>query len=104
MMVVQVLDRGASGWDVNVKAVEIADNCQVCGKKRATPVLRHFHEDGHELMLSCWENPCGHLDSYAACLLEAEELKKLEAEELKKCPAAKLAKIEATHDIGEAGA
>jgi len=63
------------GWTYYPKAIEISDNCPVCGKKRGVPTVKHFCEDGEWFDVDVWDNPCGYIDKYKDCLIEAEKIK-----------------------------
>jgi hypothetical protein len=65
---------GGDGWSYYSKAVEIADNCPTCGKRRGTPYDYNFCEDGEWFSVDKWDNPCGHLDTYRECLKEARAI------------------------------
>ncbi|MFG5382843.1 hypothetical protein ACEWPN_16925 [Yoonia sp. R2-816] len=80
-MDVSVLDRalqhrlwGKTYRSINqiIKRVTISDFCPKCGEKRGKPALRQFCEDGEWYDLSCWQNPCGHIDKYQDVIAEAE--------------------------------
>lgn len=70
-MVVNVMVRDHAGWPITTRQIRIADTCPVCGGPRGEPVHRNQCEDGEWYPVDTWENPCGHLDKYAACLKEA---------------------------------
>lgn len=61
---------GGDGWTYHPARVEIADACPVCGGQRGTPRPYRFCEDGEWLVVDRWDNPCGHVDSYADCWRE----------------------------------
>lgn len=82
-MQVTVLDRakqrriwgnGYTGIGQILTTVEIADTCPCCGQQRGVPSLKRFCEDGEWYDVSCWQNPCGHIDKYAAVIEEASQL------------------------------
>jgi hypothetical protein len=54
-----------------LRTVEISCTCPVCGGPRGKPGWMRTHEDGDWFDISVWANPCGHLDKYAAVLIEA---------------------------------
>ena len=68
---------GDDGWTYYSKAIEIADNCPVCGKPRGKPYGYNFTEDGENFFVNRWDNPCGHIDYYKDVLVEADKLKAL---------------------------
>ncbi|MBO6893424.1 MAG: hypothetical protein JJ866_15885 [Roseibium sp.] len=53
-----------------IRTVEISDRCPVCGGPRGEPRLVRYCEDDEWYDVSRWENPCGHLDTYANVLQE----------------------------------
>ena len=65
---------GGDGWTYGARRVEIKDTCPICGGKRGTPYNYAFCEDGEWFNVDRWENPCGHIDSYALCWQEHKEL------------------------------
>lgn len=79
---VRVRDRSAeTPWgsgptDPRVRNVVIAAACPVCGGPRGTPSSQHQHDDGATYYVDCWDNPCGHVDTYEAVLIEAARLTK----------------------------
>lgn len=83
-MLVAVIDRELHGrlWGNGyrsitqiIRTVEIADTCPVCGAPRGVPHLVRYCEDGEWYDVSRWTNPCGHLDTYADVIREAEATK-----------------------------
>lgn len=59
------------GYPQNLMTVEIADTCPKCGKKRGFKRWRGFSYDGsRRLHVDCWENECGHLDTYSEVRVE----------------------------------
>lgn len=78
-MKVTVADRFAQtqSWGYGIggapplRTVEIATTCPVCGGPRGEPHFERYHEDGDWYNVSRWTNPCGHMDTYAAVLVEA---------------------------------
>ena len=45
--------------------IDIADTCPQCGAKRGVKRWNGFSYDGSlRLVVSCWENECGHIDTY----------------------------------------
>lgn len=62
------------GYPGYLVTVEISDNCPVCNGPRATktPVYKGLSYDGsRRLEVDCWENECGHVDTYAKVREEA---------------------------------
>ena len=55
-----------------IRRVTISDFCPKCGQKRGKPALKRFCEDGEWYDVSCWQNPCGHIDKYQDVIAEAE--------------------------------
>jgi hypothetical protein len=78
-MKVTVVKRDSSKDIVSTPAIEINDNCPVCGKPRGKPSGYNFWEDGSWHWCNIWNNPCGHIDYYADVIKEAEALKVTEA-------------------------
>lgn len=68
---------GGDGWTYYPLTVVIGETCPVCGKKRGQPYPYRFCEDGEWFTVDKWENPCGHIDKYKDCFLEAKELDKV---------------------------
>lgn len=62
---------GGDGWTYYPVTINIADTCPVCGGKRGEPKGKRFCEDGEWFDVDTWENPCGHVDMYRDCLIEA---------------------------------
>jgi hypothetical protein len=62
---------GGDGWTYYPVAIDIADICPVCGGKRGELKNHRFYEDGDWFDVDTWRNPCGHIDSYKNCLIEA---------------------------------
>lgn len=58
-----------------IKRVTISDYCPKCGQKRGEPVLKRYCEDGEWYDVSCWQNPCGHIDKYQDVIAEAQHAK-----------------------------
>ena len=67
---------GGDGWIYYPKTIKINDTCPICGLLRGKPKSYRFHEDGNWFTVDIWENPCGHLDTYAECLREAIQILK----------------------------
>lgn len=76
-MKVRVRDRGSEApWGHGltnpiVRTITISDSCPVCGGLRGTPRNLNQCDDGAYYSVDVWDNPCGHLDSYASVLAEA---------------------------------
>lgn len=73
-MRVSVMVRDAAGWPRGTRTIDIANTCPVCGGPRGEPRTWAYPEDGEYYHPSVWENPCGHVDKYPACLAEAAAL------------------------------
>ena len=65
---------GGDGWTYYPKTIEIGDLCPVCGGFRGKPYPYVFCEDGEFITVDKWDNPCGHVDTYKDCLIEAGEV------------------------------
>jgi hypothetical protein len=63
---------GGDGWTYYPVTVTIADTCPVCGGSRGVPSINRYCEDEQFYYLSNWKNACGHLDTYKAVYLEAQ--------------------------------
>ncbi len=71
---VRVADRSASPvGHARIRTVAIDATCPRCGAMRGIPYSHNFHDDGDWLSCDRWDNPCGHIDTYAAALAEAEK-------------------------------
>jgi hypothetical protein len=76
-MKVRVRDRSAEKpWGVGftdpvVRIVEISVRCPACGGLRGTPRNLNQCDDGAHYSVDVWDNPCGHVDYYAAVVKEA---------------------------------
>lgn len=79
-MTVTVRDRASeSPWgsgptNPKVRTVTIAATCPKCGGPRGEPSGLNQHDDGCWYWVQVWDNPCGHLDTYAAVITEAAAL------------------------------
>lgn len=62
---------GGDGWIFYPMQIEIGDNCPVCGGPRGEPQRVAFYENDESHSVDQWDNPCGHLDTYKKCLVEA---------------------------------
>lgn len=75
-MVVTVRDRSSEApWgrgltNPKTRKVTISVYCPVCGGHRGEPRGLNQHDDGVWYWVEIWDNPCGHVDSYAAVLAE----------------------------------
>jgi len=47
--------------------------CPVCGKLRGEIFKGLSYDGSRRLSVSCWKNPCGHVDAYPAVRKEAKE-------------------------------
>ncbi|TMR97884.1 hypothetical protein [Nonomuraea basaltis] len=56
-----------------VRSIVISAYCVVCGTPRGMPRQIHQCEDGVHYWPHVWDNPCGHVDMYAAVVKEAKE-------------------------------
>lgn len=56
---------GWEDWAFYPLQIEIGDRCTVCGGPRGEP--RRVDEQE----VDRWDNPCGHVDTYKKCLVEA---------------------------------
>jgi len=73
-MTVRVVDRsrwGTSGPYPWVRTVTVSAYCPACGARRGEPYAHRFAEDGAWYTCDRWTNPCGHVDMYAAVIVEA---------------------------------
>lgn len=76
-MEVRVRDRSAEpAWGsgparIVVRRVEIDDTCPKCGGPRGEARNLNQSDDGEFYSVDVWENPCGHVDTYSAVVLEA---------------------------------
>lgn len=68
-MKVTVLHR--NGYTLLPMQIEIGDNCTVCGGPRGEPRSFSFYENDESHSVDRWDNPCGHVDTYKKCLVEA---------------------------------
>lgn len=65
---------GGDGWVYYPKTITIGDYCPVCGAKRGERYNHRFCEDGEWFDVDRWDNPCGHIDMYAACYAESKKI------------------------------
>ena len=76
---VRVFDRAAEsaswghpgGGRPIVRTVTISAVCPRCGGPRGEVRGLNTCDDGEYYYVNVWDNPCGHVDSYAAILAEA---------------------------------
>lgn len=79
-MIVTVRDRASeSPWGSGptnpvTRTVTISAYCPVCGERRGEPYGINSCDDGAFYWVQGWTNPCGHVDTYAAVLTEADRL------------------------------
>ena len=70
---VRVSDGSAAAvGHARIRTVAIDAICQRCGALREVPYSHNFHDDGDWFTCDVWINPCGHRDTYAAAIAEAE--------------------------------
>jgi hypothetical protein len=62
---------GGDGWTCYPMTVTITQTCPVCGGPRGEPYPYRFYECGEWRTAHKWDNPCGHVDKYAAVLRES---------------------------------
>lgn len=62
-----------------VRRVSIARHCRVCGGRRGPVRSTSYRVDGEWITVDQWDNPCGHIDMYEACISEAEALAERDA-------------------------
>lgn len=78
-MTVRVRDRAAeSAWGSGplnpvVRQVTIPATCPRCGGPRGAARNLNQCDDGAYYSVDVWDNPCGHVDMYAAVVKEAAE-------------------------------
>jgi len=78
-MTVTVRDRAAEApWGYGLtspktRTVTISAHCPRCGSQRGEPTGRRECDDGAYYWVQTWTNPCGHVDMYAAVIVEAVE-------------------------------
>lgn len=79
LMNVRVLDRGDSVTSIAaVRTVTIPAICPRCSGPRSQDLVElHSWIHGIEMVYDQWVNPCGHVDSYAAVLVEARRFNEL---------------------------
>lgn len=85
-MTVTVRDRSSEApWGQGLtspvtRKVTISAECPVCGGRRGEPRGLNSCDDGAYYWVQVWDNPCGHVDSYADVVAEARALATDEAE------------------------
>lgn len=55
-----------------VTTVRISDRCPKCGGKRGKTHPGFAYDGSIRKSVDCWDNPCGHLDTYGAVWEEAK--------------------------------
>jgi len=79
-MTVTVRDRSAEApWGQGLsrpvtRKVTISARCPACDGRRGEPRGLNSSEDGEYYWVQIWDNPCGHVDDYAAVVAEAKAL------------------------------
>ncbi|MFI0406491.1 hypothetical protein [Actinomadura sp. 3N508] len=70
---VRVCDRGTSRSyeGITIRAITLVWTCPACGRPRGEPRNGRLIEDGEHYHVHIWDNPCGHIDMYGQCLIEA---------------------------------
>jgi len=53
-----------AGFEWNRITAEIADTCPQCGGPRGEPFNGFSFDGSRRLVVSQWNNPCGHVDYY----------------------------------------
>lgn len=64
------------GYCGYLMTVEISDFCPICGGKRGEPYEGLSYDGSRRLNVSCWNNPCGHVDKYSDVRKEIAEQQK----------------------------
>lgn len=79
LMNVRVLDRGSHVNSVTaVRTVTIPATCPTCDGPRGQELVElRTYVHGTAMVYDQWVNPCGHVDSYAAVLVEARRFNEL---------------------------
>lgn len=68
---------GSSGLTTpHLRTVTISARCPVCDGPRGVPTGLNSCDDGAFYWVQVWDNPCGHVDQYAAVMTEAAALAK----------------------------
>lgn len=62
---------GSGPLTVVTRKVTISAQCPTCSKPRGEPKGSNESEDGVYYWVQRWDNPCGHIDLYAAVIKEA---------------------------------
>lgn len=55
------------------KVITLEWKCPVCGKPRGEPFESISWDGSKRLTVLAWNNPCGHVDKYQSCIVEAEQ-------------------------------
>lgn len=63
---------GSGPGQVVVRKVRIAGDCP-CGQPRGPRSWLRQHDDGETYYVEVWTNPCGHVDRYAAVVVESRQ-------------------------------
>jgi hypothetical protein len=64
------------GSPLCLMTIDIPDACPKCGERRGVRRWEGFSYDGsRRLVVDCWENECGHVDTYRDVRLEWATLK-----------------------------
>jgi hypothetical protein len=53
-----------NGYAGNLITAEISDKCPVCGGPRGEAYNGFSYDGSQRLTVTCWKNPCGHIDLY----------------------------------------
>lgn len=61
------------GQRINTTTVALEWECPVCGEPRGEVHGGHSYDGSLPVVVSTWENPCGHIDKYSDVLQEAAE-------------------------------
>jgi hypothetical protein len=75
---VRIRDRSRETWGYGlltpaIRTVTIADTCPTCGGPRGEPRNLNQCDDGEFYSVDVWDNPCGHIDTYASVAKEAHQ-------------------------------
>lgn len=54
--------------------LEISDNCPICNGPRGKVFGTHSFDGSRRLNVDGWNNPCGHIDTYAAIRNEGKRV------------------------------
>lgn len=58
------------GYPGNLVTIEIKDTCPKCGGKRGEPYKGFSYDGSRRLIVDCWKNECGHIDTYREVMQE----------------------------------